>query len=213
MKKIACLFFVSFLFLFCFSVAFAADVDIVKCGNYILDGSTEYTNGRLQIKQIHNKDIQGDKFIFYFDVMRGSETQTPKVTRYSNFATINKKDGKITGVLDLETKKLEFSFDGDKVNVVCSGFFPKDFEGTYTYLENYFELTQPMAVAFLETLPSPMTSLTNVNRPYKIELASDKVKRGSVMYYSAKAINLNTKKVFARYLITEDLKQVILENK
>ena len=211
MKKIVTSFL--FLFLLCCSVAFAADVDVVKCGNYILDGSTEYTNGRLQIKQMHNKDIQGDQFIFYFDVMRGSETQTPKVTRYSNFATINKKDGKITGVLDLETKKLEFAFDGDKINVVCSGFFPKDFEGTYTFAYGDFELTQPMAVAFLETLPPPMTSLTKVNRPYKIELASDKVKRGSIMYYSAKAINLNTKKVFARYLITEDLKQVILENK
>jgi len=200
------------MFLLCFSVAFAADVDVVKCGTYILDGSTEYTNGKLIIKQIHNKNIQGDQFIFYFDV-RGTETQTPKVTRYSNFATIDKKDGKIKGVLDLETKKLEFAFDGDKINVVCSGFFPKDLEGSYTFLESYFELTQPMAVAFLETLPPPMTSLTKVNRPYKIELASDKVKRGSIMYYSAKAINLNTKKVFARYLITEDLKQVILENK
>ena len=134
MKKIAISFFV--LFLLCFSVAFAADVDVVKCGTYILDGSTEYTNGKLIIKQIHNKDIQGDQFIFYFDVMRGTETQTPKVTRYSNFATIDKKDGKITGVLDLETKKLEFAFDGDKINVVCSGFFPKDLEGAYTFLES-----------------------------------------------------------------------------
>jgi len=211
MKKVITSFLL--MFLLCFSVAFAADVDVVKCGTYILDGSTEYTNGKLIIKQIHNKNIQGDQFIFYFDVMRGTETQTPKVTRYSNFATIDKKDGKIKGVLDLETKKLEFAFDGDKINVVCSGFFPKDLEGSYTFLESYFELTQPMAVAFLETLPPPMTSLTKVNRPYKIELASDKVKKGSIMYYSAKAVNLNTKKVFARYLITEDLKQVILENK
>ncbi len=211
MKKVITSFLL--MFLLCFSVAFAADVDVVKCGTYILDGSTEYTNGKLIIKQIHNKNIQGDQFIFYFDVMRGTETQTPKVTRYSNFAAIDKKDGKIKGVLDLETKKLEFAFDGDKINVVCSGFFPKDLEGSYTFLESYFELTQPMAVAFLETLPPPMTSLTKVNRPYKIELASDKVKKGSIMYYSAKAVNLNTKKVFARYLITEDLKQVILENK
>ena len=110
-----------------------------------------------------------------------------------------------------EGKKVTFKkYD---LNMAGLLFFPKDFEGTYTFAYGDFELTQPMAAAFLETLPPPMTSLTKVNRPYKIELASDKVKRGSIMYYSAKAINLNTKKVFARYLITEDLKQVILENK
>lgn len=188
--------FIIALFVFCVCTpAFAASLN----GLYMWEHSGQFSNGTLNITQ-----LDGTSVLFSIQTSRGSESSDSSDS-YSAAGVFCVDAGK--GICEVDDGRYKgsvtFVFSGNYIKVFAKGNFPVDMDGKYIFSGSSFDFSEKAAAAFLESLPSSATSLNIFNRDYKIILADDRVKNGR--FYSAKAMHVETNKVFADFLIASDL--------
>lgn len=170
-------------------------------GTLIQDGGSQYRDSKLQLFLMDNECV-----LFEFDLLQGSEAEEAIDFRLSGTFYME-EDG--TGTWEEETENgmvsLLFVLNGNKVSVTQAGTLPISVEGTYTWLEENFEVTEECAGELLEGLATAATSLTSENRPYHLEI-SNMVVDG--WFYNMKAIFTQTGALIGEFLIATDLSAV-----
>lgn len=168
-------------------------------GSYIQEGSSQYNNGKMQLKLMENNCV-----LYNFDVMQGSEKED--IADEFNVAgtfLIN-KDGSGESSIFIGKKEIKLGFkkNGKKVTVTQDGELVLPVKGTYEFSEKELQVSENAAVEILESLAPVTTSLNESNRPYTLEYTDDS---DYEHFYEVKAINDKSKTMFARFLIADDL--------
>ena len=173
-------------------------------GLYVLEGSSQYTNGTLQLRYVGN-----NCYLFDLSRMEGNEIEDTAF------------DYELSGIFEMgadgigsyeatdESKlKLGFSFDEQGVTVTeedTEESLPVHLSGRYDFVSSSFSLSETNAVTILEFLPPAVTSLNESNRPYELVFLQEMVDED---FYRVKAIHIPTGTVIADFHLAWDLSKI-----
>jgi hypothetical protein len=171
-------------------------------GTYNQADGSQYNSGKLQLLPLDNGGV-----LFELDVMQGSEAEDIATDFRLSGTLYVEEDG--TGAWEEETEtgmvSLRFFLEGDTVTVTQTGTLPVPVEGTYNWLEDYFEATPESAGELLEGLATATTSLNHNNGEYLLEMSDQEV---DGWFYDMKAVFADTGALIGEFLIANDLSAV-----
>ena len=171
-------------------------------GSYTEEKSSQYTNGKLQLKLMENNCV-----LYNFDVMKGSEKDdlADEFDAAGTFLIEDNGVGTSSLMMDKKEVKLTFKRDGKKVIVTQEGELVLPVKGTYVFAEKALQVSENAAVEILENLAPVTTSLNDSNRPYNLEYSDEPENDKFVV---VRAINTKSNTMFARFLVANDLSSV-----
>ena len=174
-------------------------------GSYTWKESAQYSNGTLDVKPLGNGN-----YLFLFDTMRGSEAENSSFSFHT--AELMRIDNNGVGIAeflaDKKPVKLTFTLKGKSIFVKQTGTLPADLSGEYIRNDSdkaVFEGTDAAAIIMPKGLDPAKTGLNSANSPYRLVRAMESV---GGFFYDIRAVRKSDNKMFARFLVSDDLTMV-----
>ncbi len=191
-------------FVLCCGMAFADRSPVVNAV-YTLENSNQFNSGTLYVIKMDNV------VVFELSNMKGSESEEESVDdRFCGSGLVERTPSGIRMAKCFvdETREMTIKWHSDhkKVSVFHKGSFKVNPDGVYLREDYGVSWTEGLAQAFLEALPSAATSLNKINRPYRVELGTDKVRNGK--FYPVKVIHETDGETIAEFLLSVDMKRI-----
>ena len=179
----------------------------LSAGTYHRNDNGQFNSSTLTIVPYQESKLKA----FAFKVTKGSESENESHTySYSGlFKITSSSTAEFTNYEDDASgqSKIIFSLIGDKsIEVSHTGSAPFYGDGTYTLSYQDFDLTAELIQPILEELTPASTSLTKINRPYKLIVTDQQI---GGHFYKVKAFNTVSGQNFAIFWVSPSLNAIL----